>query len=291
MRIVTRIQEMRGLSRRARQSGMTVGFVPTMGALHDGHLSLIRRAREEHHRVVVSVFVNPLQFGPDEDYARYPRNEVQDVRLCRDAGCDWFFHPRVGSLYGTDFHVTVDPGPIGEVWEGAVRPGHFRGVATVVMKLVHLVEPDELYLGQKDFQQARVLQTVARDLDLPVRMTIGATARERDGLALSSRNAYLSADERARAPGLFRAMREGRSLSQNGVRESRKILARVRSVLRHESRPDKVDYLAIVDPTSLKSLARVDDIALLIGAIRIGKTRLIDNLHIRPRGRAKRGRG
>ena len=172
MRIVTRGAELRGLSRRVRQSGMTVGFVPTMGSLHEGHLSLIRRARREHHRIAVSVFVNPLQFGPKEDFARYPRDEVSDVRLCRDAGCDWFFLPRLRSLYPAGFSTTVDPGPLSEIWEGAIRPGHFRGVASIVLKLLNLVEPDALYLGQKDLQQARIIQGMARDLDLPVRVIV-----------------------------------------------------------------------------------------------------------------------
>jgi len=288
VRIVTRGVELRGLSRRARQSGMSVGFVPTMGSLHEGHLSLIRRARRENHRVAVSVFVNPLQFGPREDLTRYPRDEVRDVRLCRDAGCDWFFLPRVRTLYPAGFATTVDPGPIAEMWEGAARPGHFRGVATVVLKLLHLVEPDTLYLGQKDLQQARVLQSMARDLDLPVRITIGPTVRERDGLALSSRNVYLSPEDRARAPGLIRAMREGRALARTGVTEARRILARVRAALRREARPDRVDYLALVDPITLEPIRRVERSgAFLLGAIRLGKTRLIDNLYFRARRKGR----
>ena len=292
MRIVTRGVELRALSRRARQSGMSVGFVPTMGSLHEGHLSLIRRARRENHRVAVSVFVNPLQFGPREDFTRYPRDEVRDVRLCRDAGCDWFFLPRTRSLYPAGFATTVDPGPIAERWEGAVRPGHFRGVATIVLKLLHLVEPDTLYLGQKDIQQARVLQSMAHDLDLPVRITIGPTLRERDGLALSSRNVYLSPEDRARAPGLIRAMREGRALARSGVTEARRILARVRAALRREARPDRVDYLALVDPITLEPIRRVERSgAFLRGAHRLGKTRLIDNLYVRARAKpARKGR-
>jgi len=288
VRIVTRGAEMRGLSRRARQSGMSVGFVPTMGSLHEGHLALIRRARREHHRIAVSVFVNPLQFGPKEDFARYPRDEVRDVRLCRDAGCDWFFLPRLRSLYPAGFATTVDPGPLGELWEGAMRPGHFRGVATIVLKLLNLVEPDAIYLGQKDIQQARIIQSMARDLDLPDRVTVCPTVRERDGLALSSRNVYLNASERARAPGLIRAMREGRALARSGVTEARRILARVRAVLRREAAPDRVDYLALVDPSTLLPVTRVDrGGAFLLGAIRIGKTRLIDNLYFRARSGAR----
>jgi pantoate--beta-alanine ligase len=213
VRIVTRGAEVRALSRRVRQSGMSVGFVPTMGSLHEGHLALIRRARRENHRIAVSVFVNPLQFGPKEDFASYPRDEVSDVRACRDAGCDWLFMPRPRSLYPAGFATTLDPGPLGEIWEGTARPGHFRGVATVVIKLLNLVEADVLYLGQKDLQQARVIQGMVRDLDLPVRVSVCPTIRERDGLALSSRNVYLSTTERERAPGLIHAMREGRDLA------------------------------------------------------------------------------
>ena len=289
MRIVTRGAELRALSRRARQSGMTVGFVPTMGSLHEGHLSLIRRARKEHHRIAVSVFVNPLQFGPREDFERYPRDEVSDVRLCRDAGCDWFFLPRLRSLYAAGFATTVTPGPLADIWEGEARPGHFRGVATIVLKLLNLTEPDVLYLGQKDIQQARVVQSMARDLDLSVRVTVCPTVRERDGLALSSRNVYLSPAERARALGLVRAMREGRELARAGVSEARPILARVRGTLRREAHPDRVDYLALVDPTTLLPLRRLDRAGgFLIGAIHIGKTRLIDNLYVRPRQRRKK---
>ncbi len=288
MRIVARGLELRGLSRRARASGMSVGFVPTMGSLHEGHLSLIRRARSENHRVVVSVFVNPLQFGPKEDFVRYPRDEVRDVRLCRDAGCDWFFLPRPRTIYPPGFSTTVDPGPMADLWEGAARPGHFRGVATVVLKLLSLVEPDTLYLGQKDLQQARILQRMAHDLDLPAGISICPTVRERDGLALSSRNVYLNEEERARAPGLIRAMREGRALARTGVTEARRILSRVRSTLRREAKPDPVDYLALVDPATLLPVTQVGSGgAFLIGAIRIGKTRLIDNLYFRARTKSR----
>ncbi len=288
MKIVTRGAELRGLSRRARQSGMTVGFIPTMGSLHEGHLSLIRRARSQHHRIVVSVFVNPLQFGPKEDFARYPRDEVRDVRLCRDAGCDWFFLPRLRTLYPAGFSTMIDPGPLAQLWDGVKRPGHFRGVATIVLKLLNLAEPDALYLGQKDLQQARIIQTMTHDLDLPPRVILCPTVRERDGLALSSRNVYLSPEERERAPGLIRAMREGREMARSGVTEARRILARVRSALRREARPDKVDYLALVDPTTLLPVTRIDRSgAFLIGAVRFGRTRLIDNLYFRARSQGK----
>jgi pantoate--beta-alanine ligase len=261
---------------------MTVGFVPTMGYLHQGHIALIRRARRENHRVVVSVFVNPLQFGPKEDYTRYPRDEVRDVRLCRDAGCDWFFIPRTRSLYPPGFSTSVTPGPLAERWEGAVRPGHFRGVATVVLKLMNLAEPDTLYLGRKDVQQASVVRAMVRDLDNQARVAIVPTVRDRDGLALSSRNMYLSAEQRKRAPGMIRGLREGRALVRAGMRDPRAILARVRARIRSEARPDAIDYLALVDPTTLEPLRRIAGSGLLIAAIRIGTTRLLDNLSVTP---------
>ena len=288
MKIVVRGPELRALSRRARRSGLTVGLVPTMGYLHEGHLSLIDRARREHHRVAVSVFVNPLQFGPREDFARYPRNEVRDVRLCRDAGCDWLFLPRVRALYPPGFATTVTPGPLADLWEGAVRPGHFRGVATVVLKLLHLVEPTMLYLGQKDIQQARIVERMVEDLDLPTEITICPTVRERDGLALSSRNAYLDEEGRARAAGLIRALRVGRSMIRSGIRDPGALLTRVKQALRREARPERVDYLALVDPVTLEPLRELDGAALFLGAIRIGNTRLIDNLLVR--SPARRGR-
>ncbi len=280
MKIVTRGADLRALSRRARRSGESVGFVPTMGYLHEGHLSLIQRARREHRRVLVSVFVNPLQFGPKEDFERYPRNEVQDVRLCRDAGCDWLFLPRVRSLYPPGFSTVVAPGPLASRWEGAVRPGHFSGVATVVLKLLNLAEPDTLYLGQKDYQQALVVRSMMRDLDVPYRLTVVPTVRERDGLARSSRNVYLDPDERRRARGLIRALREGRAAVRSGLRDTRAIEKRVEQTLRREASPRSIDYLALVDPETLESLPRLEGRGIIIAAIRIGKTRLIDNLFV-----------
>jgi len=264
-----------------------------MGYLHEGHLSLIRRARRENHRVVVSVFVNPLQFGPREDFGLYPRNEVQDVRMCRDAGTDWFFLPRARSLYPPGFSTVVAPGSLASRWEGAVRPGHFSGVATVVLKLLNLAEPDTLYLGQKDYQQALIVRAMMRDLDVPYRLTVVPTVRERDGLARSSRNVYLNPDERRRARGLIRALREGRAAVRAGVRDSRAIEARMEEALRREAKPRRIDYLALVDPETLEPLPRLEGRGIIIAAIRIGKTRLIDNLFVsvpRPAGKAGRGK-
>ncbi len=285
MRTVTRLAELRALVRRARRAGDSIGLVPTMGALPEGHLSLVRRARREHDRVVVSVFVNPLQFGPREDYARYPRDARRDARLCRGAGCDWLFLPRARALYPPGSSTRIAAGRVASRWEGAARPGHFDGVATVVLKLLLLVAPDTLYLGQKDAQQARVVERMMRDLDVDARLTVCATVRDRDGLALSSRNAYLAPEERRRAAGLYRALRAGRAAARAGARDARSILRSARATLAREARPDAVDYLALVDPRTLEPVRRLAGPGLLLAAIRIGRTRLIDNLSVPgPRG-------
>jgi pantoate--beta-alanine ligase len=291
VRIVTGVPALRALVRRARARGESVGFVPTMGALHEGHVSLVRRARRDHDRVAVSVFVNPLQFGPGEDFARYPRDARRDARLCREAGCDWFFLPPVRALYPPGATTRVRAGAAARRWEGAVRPGHFDGVATVVLKLLEIVRPDVLYLGQKDAQQACVVRAMLRDLDVPVRLAVCATVRERDGLALSSRNAYLDAAGRARATALVRALRAGRNAARAGARGTGAVLRAARGALQGPYRPDGVDYLALVDPATFEPLPRLDRRALLIGAIRIGGTRLIDNLWIAAPGAARRGAG
>lgn len=280
MRIVSRPAAMRELSRRARRSGESIGFVPTMGALHAGHVSLMRRARQESRRLAVSVFVNPLQFDPAEDFNRYPRNELQDLRLCRWAGSDWLYMPPARAVYPPGFATRVDPGPMGRTWEGAVRPGHFSGVLTVVLKLLETVEPDTLYLGQKDAQQAALVTQMVRDLDLPVRVVVCPTVRERDGIALSSRNVYLSAEERVRARGIVRGLRAGRRAARAGRRDARAIVSAARQTLTREAAPDGIDYLALVDPKTFEPVPRLTRRGLLIAAVRIGRTRLIDNMSV-----------
>jgi pantoate--beta-alanine ligase len=280
---------MRELSRRARRSGESIGFVPTMGALHAGHQALMRRARQEHRRLAVSVFVNPLQFGPREDFERYPRNDLQDARLCRWAGTDWLYMPPARAVYPPGFATRVAPGPMGERWEGAARPGHFEGVLTVVLKLLQTVEPDTLYMGQKDAQQAALVAQMVRDFDLPVRVVVCPTVRERDGVALSSRNVYLNPDERARARGIVKALRAGRDAALSGKRKASAILAAAGRVLRREGAPDRIEYLALVDPKTFEPISRLTARALLIAAARFGRTRLIDNMSVAaPRARGTR---
>jgi pantoate--beta-alanine ligase len=277
---------MRALSRRARDRGERIAFVPTMGALHDGHLALMRRGSARHERLAVSVFVNPLQFGPREDFRRYPRNARRDLALCRSVGCDWLFLPRARSLYPAGFATTVNPGPLGARFEGAARPGHFAGVLTVVLKLLHAVEPDTLILGQKDAQQAALVGAMMRDLGLAARLDVAPIVRERDGVAMSSRNAYLDRGQRARAAGLSRALQAAAAAARAGERAATRITAAARATLRREARPDAVDYLALVEPTTFAPVRRLDRRSLLIAAIRIGRTRLIDNRFVTPGGRA-----
>ncbi len=252
-----------------------VGLVPTMGALHAGHRALIERARRECASVVVSIFVNPTQFGPGEDYERYPRALEADLRACKASGVDVVFAPDVATIYPAGFSTSVDPGPLGTVLEGAARPGHFRGVATVVTVLFGLTRPDRAYFGQKDGQQAVVVDRVVRDLALPVELVVVPTVRDVDGLALSSRNAYLGAEERRAAPVLYRALRAAAEDHARGERDGGRLRARMQAVLATEplARPD---YVSVADGRTLEELDVVSGPALLSLAVRFPSARLID---------------
>ncbi|ADU50497.1 pantothenate synthetase [Thermaerobacter marianensis DSM 12885] len=255
-----------------------VGFVPTMGYLHEGHLSLIRRARAECRRVVVSVFVNPLQFGPQEDFARYPRDLERDLRLAAGAGADLLFHPPVEAMYPHgDPGVFVDVGDLARRWEGARRPGHFRGVVTVVTKLFHLVQPDRAYFGQKDAQQAVIVRRMVADLNFPLEVVVCPTVREPDGLAMSSRNVYLDEDQRRAAPILYRALQAARRRLEAGERSGPALVEAMEAVLGGQPLIDP-EYAAVVDAATLEPLERVEGEVLLLVAARLGSTRLIDNL-------------
>jgi pantoate--beta-alanine ligase len=254
-----------------------IGFVPTMGALHDGHRALVRRARVERASVVASIFVNPLQFTNGEDFERYPRDVEGDRRSLEDAGVDLLFVPEEREMYPPGFSTSVDPGEIGGVFEGAIRPGHFRGVTTVVVKFLDVVAPDALYLGQKDAQQTAVLRRVVRDLNLPVAVEIVETVREPDGLALSSRNAYLNERERAAAPTLHKALVALRDAMQGGAPKE-KARAVAAGTLDRTAIPD---YFDVVDARSFAPIDTLRAEAFVIGAARFGATRLIDNLWVR----------
>lgn len=260
-----------------RASRRPLGFVPTMGALHDGHLALVQAARLACAAVVASVFVNPLQFGPNEDLANYPRDLQHDRSKLDAAGVDVLFAPENAEMYPSGFATFVDVGPLGEAFEGAVRPGHFRGVATVIVKLINIVSPDRLYLGQKDAQQAVVLRKIVADLDVPVEIEIVPTVRESDGLAMSSRNVYLAAQERARAPTLHRALVATREALERGAQKADAVAAGMAAL----SPSAQLDYLDVVDARTFEPLDSLQTPAFVIGAARFGATRLIDNLWIK----------
>jgi pantoate--beta-alanine ligase len=274
MQVATTVAEMRELRR--AMSG-DVGLVPTMGYLHEGHLSLARAARAANAHVVASIFVNPTQFGPDEDFERYPRDAERDLSLLEREGVDVVFMPAVEEMYPDGASTFVDvSGPVTEVLEGAARPGHLRGVTTVVAKLFNIVEPARAYFGQKDAQQLVVVRKMARDLRMPVEIAGCAIVREPDGLAMSSRNAYLSPEERQAALSLSMALRRAEELFASGERDAERLRGAMRDVLGAEPLA-RVDYVSVADPDSLQELARVETSALASLAVRIGSTRLIDN--------------
>jgi pantoate--beta-alanine ligase len=274
MIVVERIEDVRKELAAVRVLGRTVGFVPTMGALHAGHLSLVRAARASHDIVVVSVFVNPAQFGPHEDLAAYPRTLESDLKLCEGAGVDFVFVPGADEMYPRPPGVRIVVAGLSEPMEGRARPGHFEGVALVVAKLFNIVGECSAYFGQKDAQQLRIVRRLAADLDLPVQVVGCPTVRDADGLALSSRNFYLSADERVRALALPRALFAIRDAAAAGERDARTLLARGRDELRDV----EVDYLEMVDGEDLRPVDAPP--ALVCGAIRVGRTRLIDNVEV-----------
>jgi pantoate--beta-alanine ligase len=286
MKTVRGVAAVRRQVRSWRASGGTVAFVPTMGSLHEGHLSLIRRGQRFCDRTVVSIFVNPTQFGPQEDFTHYPRNLRQDLKLARELSVDLCFTPHVETLYPpghrTEIHVTGLEGRL----EGVARPTHFAGVALVVQKLLHIVEPDVLVLGQKDAQQAVILERMIQDLNQPVKVVRGPTVREKDGLALSSRNVYLDPRQRQAAPVLWRALRRARAAVRGGERSAARVLGLIRREIATEPLV-RLDYAAVVEARSLENLSRLRGRVLIPLAAYVGRTRLIDNIEFRvPGGRS-----
>jgi pantoate--beta-alanine ligase len=260
----------------ARREGQSVGFVPTMGAFHEGHLALMRRARAENDRVVVSLFVNPTQFGPNEDFTRYPRNLERDAGMAAQTGIDWLFHPEVAEVYPTGDDTTVQVHRLARPLEGRFRPGHFQGVTTVVARLFGLVQPDRAYFGRKDYQQLRVIERMTEDLRLPITIVPVETVRDPDGLAMSSRNQYLSPGEREAGLALIRSLRAAQAAYASGERRAGRVRASVRRVLAEEPRL-RVQYAAVVDAATLTPLRSLDRPALVALAAFVGETRLIDN--------------
>ncbi len=270
---------MRTFSLSAKGAGKTIGFVPTMGYLHEGHLSLIRAARAASDVVVVSIFVNPAQFGPGEDFARYPRNLERDEFLAEEAGADIIFHPSVTDMYPEGFSTFVEETVLSKHLCGLSRPTHFRGVTTVVLKLFNIVFPDVAYFGQKDAQQALIIKRMVQDLNLPVRIKVRPIVREPDGLAMSSRNEYLSPEQRKQATVLHRSLMEARRLVDSGEREAYKIKERIREIIQ-EAREARIDSINVVNRDTLEDIEKLRGNILIALAVFIGRTRLIDNLEI-----------
>ncbi len=269
-------------ARQARAESRIVGLVPTMGALHGGHLSLIERAKRDCSPVIASIFVNPKQFGPNEDFAKYPRSFESDCVMLEQAGVDSLFAPEPSEIYPNGFATYVNVDGLSEKLEGRSRPGHFRGVTTVVMKLLQIVQPNFAYFGRKDAQQARIITQMARDLNLDAEIVVCPLVREPDGLALSSRNAYLNTEERKAAAVLYRALDAARRELAAGIRDALQVQTTLRRKLDFE-RLASVDYAEVVDAESFAPVTRVSKPCYVVLAVFIGKTRLIDNLYIEPK--------
>ncbi len=283
MREIKDLPEMRIYSQKARAHGKRVGFVPTMGALHEGHLSLMAAAKQKADAAVVSIFVNPIQFGPSEDYARYPRNLRKDKKLLKDMGVDILFLPETSDVFPAGFKTFVEVEALSKKLCGRTRPAHFRGVATVVAKLLNIVNPDFAFFGEKDFQQQVIIKQMVKDLDLPVEIVSLPTVREFDGLAMSSRNAYLTPRERKSATILYKALCLAKEEVARGEKDHKKILFRMRSLIASEPGV-RLDYAAAVDPETLEEVKKISGKVLFALAAYLGKARLIDNMEVDSRG-------
>jgi pantoate--beta-alanine ligase len=288
MKILKKASAVQKLTTKLREGGKTVGFVPTMGYLHEGHLSLINIARKKADVVMVSIFVNPLQFGPNEDYKRYPRDFKRDEKLCRKAGVDYIFYPEVEELYPPDFSTFVNVETITDVLEGSIRPGHFRGVATVVLKLFNIVQPHFSVFGQKDAQQVSVIKKMARDLNVNEKIIVGATSREKDGLAMSSRNVYLTEKQRKDAPALYKALEFAKRKLEDKKynRDIDFVKHQMYKLIKSRKSATKIDYISFNNNRDLKGVKSLKELSknseiLLSLAVRFGNVRLIDNILIK----------
>jgi pantoate--beta-alanine ligase len=277
LEIARTVADVRRLVDRARRDGLTIGLVPTMGALHAGHASLITAAHQETRCVVVSIFVNPTQFGPNEDFGRYPRTWEEDLAVCEQHGADAVFAPAVEEVYPAGFSSYIEVAKLQDRLEGRSRPGHFRGVATVVLKLFNMTAPDFAYFGQKDAQQARIICQLVRDLNLTVTIRVCPIVREEDGLAMSSRNRYLSSADRKNATVLYRALEVARTMIDRGERDAAVIREQILSMIVSTAGAE-VDYVEVVDDDTLQPMSEIRPGTLIALAVKFGTTRLIDNL-------------
>lgn len=280
MKVVTDLREMTSLVKKWRAEGKSVGLVPTMGFFHEGHLSLMRQASRENDIVVVSLFVNPIQFGPREDFAAYPRDFERDCRMAEEVGVDCIFYPSVEDMYPEPFLTVVKVKGITEGLCGRFRPGHFDGVTTVVTKLFHLIPAHRAYFGQKDAQQVRVIQKMVEDLNFDIEIRVCPTVREKDGLALSSRNTYLTSEERKKATLLYRSLKLAERRIEEGKRDAEGIVREMEGLLKSE--PDiELEYAGVFDNINLEPVKKIEREVLIALAARIGKARLIDNITVR----------
>lgn len=277
MEIITEANQVQKRVDLLRSAGKSIGFVPTMGALHEGHLSLMRRAREENDILIISIFVNPVQFGPDEDFENYPRDLDRDKELAGEVGVDIIFTPTPDEMYSRTYSTYVDVKDLSEALCGRDRPGHFRGVATVIAKLFNITRPHRAYFGQKDYQQALIIRRMIEDLNFDIELLLMPILREEDGLALSSRNAYLNTKERQQALVLSRSLLRAKEMLDGGEMESRVILKEMKGMISREDLA-KINYIGIYHPDTLEEIEMVNDVALVALAVRIGRTRLIDNI-------------
>lgn len=281
MQRIKTIKDMQALSRRLMSEKKSIGFAPTMGALHEGHLSLVRRSKEENAITVVSIFINPIQFGPKEDFNKYPRGIDGDLKKLSLLDVDFVFIPEIVEMYPDGFSININVGGIGNILCGAVRQGHFNGVATVVAKLLNIVMPHRVYFGQKDFQQTVIIKKLVRELNFDMDIIVCPTAREADGLAMSSRNIYLSPTERKSASILYRALKHGEGLILQGKQDASYVKTDIEKILNSEPLVS-IEYIGIVKPQSLESVEMIDSPVVICLAARIGTTRLIDNLPVSP---------
>jgi len=279
MRIVTHVNEMKSIADEYRKEGKIIAFVPTMGYLHEGHLSLVDIAKKKGDVCVVSIFVNPIQFGPGEDYDRYPRDVRRDERLLEQRGCDVLFYPSTSEMYPEDFLTRVRVEKLSNILCGKSRPGHFEGVTTVVLKLFNIVKPHVAVFGEKDYQQLVIIKRMVRDLNLDVEIVAGEIIREKDGLAMSSRNVYLDPVEREQATCLFRSLLLAQDMVKAGIRDTKTIIEAVNDFIKNFDRA-RIDYIKIVHPDTLEELEEIHDRARILLAVYLGGARLIDNMEI-----------
>ncbi|ADQ45604.1 pantoate/beta-alanine ligase [Caldicellulosiruptor kronotskyensis 2002] len=277
MFVVKKIQEMKDIIKKLKKEGKSIGFVPTMGYLHEGHLSLVRLSKQQNDITIMSIFVNPIQFGPNEDYDRYPRDFERDKSLAEKEGVDYIFYPSVEEMYPEDFKTVVSVKKITEIMCGKSRPGHFDGVATVVLKLFNIVNPDRAYFGQKDAQQLAVIKQMVKDLNLDVEIVPCPIVREQDGLAMSSRNVYLSEEERKSATVLYRALNLAKEMIEKGQKDVSSIKRAMEEMILKE-KYTKIDYIEFVNNDTFEIISKVEGKVLIALAVFVGKARLIDNI-------------